>query len=133
MDTSMAGRTETPPRPAGAGGTRTSTVEVVPGPTVEQRIGRAAVRGVVIGLVVMTALGTGMGLVTGFDLIGSLGIGAFAGFWGGPGFGGMLGATLAYVRAEGPEAQRAVIVLKPPTDQAIAGTATPTPRQRGAA
>jgi hypothetical protein len=33
-------------------------------------------------------------------MVDSLGLGAFAGVWGGPGFGGMLGAILAYARAE---------------------------------
>ena len=78
------------------------TAEIAPELTVDQRVGRAAWHGVLIGLVGMTALGTGLGLATGYDMIGSLGLGAFAGVWGGPGFGGMLGAVLAYAARRAP-------------------------------
>jgi hypothetical protein len=86
--------------------------EVAPELTVEQRVGRAAWRGVLIGLVAMAALGTGLGLATGYDMIESLGLGAFAAIWGGPGFGGMLGAILAYVRAEQREGAHSVLAIE---------------------
>jgi hypothetical protein len=79
---------------------RAGATEIAPELTVDQRVGRAAWRGVLVGLVAMTALATGLGLATGYDMIASLGLGAFAGVWGGPGFGGMLGAILAYLREE---------------------------------
>lgn len=79
---------------------RASAAEIAPELTVDQRIGRAAWHGVLVGLVAMSALGTGMGLAAGCALVDSLALGAFAGVWGGPGFGGMLGAILAYARAE---------------------------------
>lgn len=62
-------------------------------------MGRAAVRGAIIAFVLVFAVATGIGLNAGFDLGGAAGLGLFAGFWGGPGFGGMLGATLHIIRA----------------------------------
>ena len=88
------------------------TAENAPELTVDQRVGRAAWHGVLIGLVGMTALGTGLGLATGYDMIGSLGLGAFAGVWGGPGFGGMVGAVLAYARAEHRQSGHDVIAIE---------------------
>ena len=73
--------------------------ESAPGSTVEGRIGRGAVRGALVGLVALGSFGAGIGVLTGVDPVGALAIGAFAGIWGGPGFGGMLGATLAYTHA----------------------------------
>lgn len=70
----------------------------------EGGVGRAAVRGGIIALVTVFAFATGIGLSAGFDLAGAVGLGLFAGFWGGPGFGGMLGATLHIIRAQGHEA-----------------------------
>ena len=114
MGSAVAGASEITLVPPGAGGggvrlrsrrsvqasRATSAAAAAPELTVDQRVGRAAWRGVLVGLAGMTVLATGLGLATGFDLIDSLGLGAFAGVWGGPGFGGMLGAILAYVHAE---------------------------------
>jgi hypothetical protein len=144
MDAAVAGRSETPLVRPGAGGVRpreqhahdfvgsASAAEIASDLTVDQRVGRAAVRGVLVGLVAMSALGTGMGLATGFDMIDSLGLGAFAGVWGGPGFGGMLGATLAYVRAE-RQHERDVIAIEAPARERTTRVAVPTTTARGAA
>ena len=64
------------------------------------RVGRAAVRGALAGFVVVFSVATAIGLNSGFNLAGSVGLGLFAGFWGGPGFGGMLGATLHIIWAQ---------------------------------
>jgi hypothetical protein len=145
MDAAVARRSETPLVRPGAGGVRpckryvrevigsASPAEIAPDLTVDQHIGRAAVRGVLIGLVAMSALGTGMGLATGFDLIDSLGLGAFAGIWGGPGFGGMLGATLAYVRARDRQDERDVIAIEAPVRERTTRVVVPTSTERGAA
>jgi hypothetical protein len=55
-------------------------------------VARAAVRGAAIGVVSMTIIGTAISLVAGFGLVPSLAVGLFCAFWGGLGFGGMLGA-----------------------------------------
>jgi len=84
------------------GGTRTTTaVKAEPAPTSERHISVAAVKGAIVGFLVLAAIADGISLLAGFDLLGALGIGAFAGIWGGPGLGGMLGATLAHTRTEG--------------------------------
>ena len=145
MDAAAAGRSETALVRPGVGWIprrerharevlgSASAAEIAPGRTVDQRIGRAAVRGVLIGLVAMGALGTAMGLATGFDMIDSLGLGAFAGIWGGPGFGGMLGATLAYVRAQNRQDQRDVIAIEAPVRERTTRVVVPTTTERGAA
>jgi hypothetical protein len=145
MDAATAGRSDTALIRPGAGGVRlrkrhardvlgsASPAEIAPDLTIDQRIGRAAVRGVLIGLVAMSALGSAMALATGFDMIDSLGLGAFAGIWGGPGFGGMLGATLAYVRAQDRQDQRDVIVIETPVRDRTTRVVVPTTTERGAA
>jgi hypothetical protein len=145
MDAAVASRSETPRVRPGADGVRprkrhahevlgsAAVPEIAPDLTVDQRIGRAAVRGGLIGLVAMSALGTGMGLATGFDVIDSLGIGAFAGIWGGPGFGGMLGATVAYVRAQDRPDEHDVSATEAPIGERTSGVAVPTTTARGAA
>jgi hypothetical protein len=145
MDAAAAGRSETALVRPGAGGVRprkrharevlgsASPAEIAPDLTVDQRIGRAAVRGVLIGLVAMSAVGTGMGFAAGFDMMDSLGLGAFAGIWGGPGFGGMLGATLAYVRAQDRQDQRDVIAIEAPVRERTTRVVVSTITERGAA
>ncbi|MGH9042577.1 MAG: hypothetical protein ACRDZ3_20375 [Acidimicrobiia bacterium] len=56
-------------------------------------IGRAAVTGALVGFVVVLTLVSGIALAAGAGLIGALGVGAFAALWGGPGWGGMVGAV----------------------------------------
>jgi hypothetical protein len=63
-------------------------------------LGRAFLRGTVLGFVVVFVVCAGMSLAAGVDLGPAVGIGAFTAFWGGPGFGGMLGAVLHLSRAE---------------------------------
>jgi hypothetical protein len=43
----------------------------------------------------------GLTLAAGMGAAAALGVGAFTAFWGGPGFGGMMGAVLHYSRTEG--------------------------------
>lgn len=67
---------------------------------VERAALRGAVTGTIIGTVVMTVGVTVAMLNAGAQLVPAVGVGLFAAFWGGPGFGGMMGAILAAVRAE---------------------------------
>jgi len=63
-------------------------------------LGRAVLRGSLIGFVMVASVALVIALLAGFGTTSALGVSAFAGMWGGPGFGGMLGATLAANRAE---------------------------------
>lgn len=56
-------------------------------------IGRAVLLGAAIASVVVAVFVGAVGLWVGAGIRGSLGMGAFAAAWGGPGFGGMLGAV----------------------------------------
>ncbi len=62
---------------------------------------RAFVKGSIIGFVAVFVLLGGIALVAGMGIAAALGVGAFTAFWGGPGFGGMMGAVLHYSRTEG--------------------------------
>jgi hypothetical protein len=56
-------------------------------------IGRAAVRGAIVGFFAVLALiSTLMFAVAGVSLAVALGVGAYVGIWGGPGWGGMVAA-----------------------------------------
>jgi hypothetical protein len=56
-------------------------------------IGRAAVRGAIVGFFAVLALiSTLMFTVAGVSLAVALGVGAYVGIWGGPGWGGMVAA-----------------------------------------
>ena len=80
------------------------TVEYI---TTESAALRGAILGTVIGILVV-GLGTAaIALNAGASMIAAVGLGAFAAFWGGPGFGGMLGGTLAAVRNDALERERA--------------------------
>ncbi len=57
-------------------------------------MGRALVVGSVIGFVLTMAVTSGITLLAGGGWGPAIVVGAFAGFWGGPGFGGMLAAVL---------------------------------------
>jgi hypothetical protein len=65
----------------------------------ELGIGRAVLRGSLIGFAIVATIAWVIARFAGFDNVDALGVGAFAGLWGGPGFGGMMGATLAASRA----------------------------------
>jgi hypothetical protein len=56
--------------------------------------GRAAATGAVIGYLVVLTIVTGIALAAGAGVLSALAIGAFAALWGGPGWGGMVGAVL---------------------------------------
>jgi hypothetical protein len=62
-------------------------------------LGRAILRGSLIGFVVVAAAAFGIARAAGWSSGSALGVAAFAGLWGGPGFGGMMGATLAANRS----------------------------------
>jgi hypothetical protein len=68
--------------------------------TADQRLGRAVVIGCALGVVGMTALVFGMGMIAGFGAGASLGLGLFCAFWGGLGFGSMFASVLVAVREE---------------------------------
>lgn len=67
---------------------------------VERAAGRGMVTGTIIGLVLLPAMVTIMMLYGGAAFAPAIGVGLFAGFWGGPGIGGMMGAILGAVRAK---------------------------------
>lgn len=67
---------------------------------VERAAARGMVTGTIIGLVLVTGMFTGMMLFAGAEFVSAVGVGLFAGFWGGPGFGGMMGAILGATRAK---------------------------------
>ena len=59
----------------------------------EAGIGRAAVNGALLGFVLVLAIVTGIALAAGAGAVSALAVGAFAALWGGPGWGGMVGAV----------------------------------------
>lgn len=82
----------------------TETIERI---TTESAALRGAILGTVIGFVVVGAIAAAIALNAGASMIAAAGFGAFAAFWGGPGFGGMLGATLSATRHAALEQDRA--------------------------
>ena len=75
--------------------------------TAEQRIGRAAVVGCVIGIALMVPAFFVVGIATGAGTAGAVGIALFCSFWGGLGLGGMWGAVAAFGQEERREAEAA--------------------------
>ena len=75
--------------------------------TPEQRIGRAAVIGGVIGVAVMVPAVFVLGIVVGAGTAGAIGLALFCSFWGGLGLGGMWGAVAAFGQEERREAEAA--------------------------
>ena len=63
-------------------------------------VGRAAVIGATIGFFVMAAVAATVAIFGGMELRNALGLGAFAGFFAGPGFGAMFGGITAITRNE---------------------------------
>ena len=86
-------------RPAPAPGTAPSST--APSTSDDAGLARAFVRGSVVGSVAVFVLLGGLTLAAGVGAAAALGVGAFTAFWGGPGFGGMMGAVLHYSRTEG--------------------------------
>lgn len=64
----------------------------------ERAAAQGFVTGTISGFLIVAGIAMGISLNAGADVVPALGTGAFAGFWGGPGFGGMIGATLACTR-----------------------------------
>jgi hypothetical protein len=61
---------------------------------------RAFVVGALVGCVATFTFFVAMSLILRLGLGPAIGIGVFTAFWGGPGFGGMMGAVLRYSRNE---------------------------------
>jgi hypothetical protein len=75
--------------------------------TPEQRIGRSAVHGAVIGIAIALPLFFGVGIITGAGAGGAVVLALFCALWGGPGLGGMSGAVAAFAKEERREAEAA--------------------------
>jgi hypothetical protein len=73
-------------------------------------IGRAVVIGVVIASIIVWTLITVIALWAGAHLVESIAMGAFAAFFGGPGFGGMIGAVMYVERQQARSAKTAPVV-----------------------
>lgn len=61
-------------------------------------IGKAFIAGSVIGFVLSFTLFGGVALLAGLGVGAAIGIGMFTALWGGPGFGGMMGAVLHFTK-----------------------------------
>jgi hypothetical protein len=70
------------------------------GPLLDEGIGPAAVVGTLVGFIAVFLFGAGVMLLAGSSPGGAASVGVFAGFWGGPGLGGMFGATIQLARHE---------------------------------
>jgi hypothetical protein len=57
-------------------------------------LARAIFIGSLIGFAIVFTVVCVIGLAAGYDTVDAMGVGAFAGLWGGPGFGGMMAATI---------------------------------------
>jgi len=84
----------------------TQIVETIESITNESAAMRGAIIGTIIGTLVVGGITVAIALNAGTSVIAAAGIGAFAAFWGGPGFGGMLGATLGACRNDALERER---------------------------
>ena len=71
----------------------------------EASVMKGFVLGSVIGSVLVFLLWGGVAIAGGLDLGSAAAVGVFTTAWGGPGFGGMLGAVMGYVRHEEREQQ----------------------------
>jgi hypothetical protein len=89
------------PAPAPAPAPDTASPSTAPSTSDDAGLARAFVRGSVVGSVAVFVLLGGLTLAAGMGAAAALGVGAFTAFWGGPGFGGMMGAVLHYSRTEG--------------------------------
>lgn len=84
----------------------TEIVETIERITTEHAAMRGAISGTAIGFFVVGGITVAIALNAGTSAIAAIGLGLFAAFWGGPGFGGMLGATLAATRNDALERER---------------------------
>jgi hypothetical protein len=64
--------------------------------TADQRLARAFLWGTLFGTIVVFAFCGGIALASGMGVPAAIGIGVFTALWGGPGFGGMMGATVYF-------------------------------------
>jgi hypothetical protein len=64
--------------------------------TADERLGRAFIQGTIVGTVLVFVFCGGISLLAGLGVAPAIGIGAFTALFGGPGFGGMMGATIYY-------------------------------------
>lgn len=86
----------------------TQIIETIEAITTESAAARGAIVGTIVGFVAVGGVAIAIALNAGTSVISAFGVGAFAAFWGGPGFGGMLGATLAACRNDVLEREREV-------------------------
>jgi hypothetical protein len=86
----------------------TQIIETIEAITTESAAARGAIIGTIIGFFAVGGVAVAIALNAGTSVIAAIGVGAFAAFWGGPGFGGMLGATLAACRNDALERDREV-------------------------
>jgi hypothetical protein len=84
----------------------TQIIETIQAITTENAAARGAIIGTIVGFFVVGGITVAIALNAGTSVVSAAGVGAFAAFWGGPGFGGMLGATLAACRNEDLERER---------------------------
>lgn len=63
-------------------------------------VGRAALLGALIGVVVMTAAAMGIVCAAGVGSVDAFGVGAMVGLWSGAGFGSLFGAIIVITRNE---------------------------------
>ncbi|MHB1137971.1 MAG: hypothetical protein ACYC2O_03375 [Microthrixaceae bacterium] len=61
---------------------------------------RAFIIGAIIGAVIVGVFCGGVSAYFGADATGAIAVGAFCAFWGGPGFGGMMGFVIHQARTE---------------------------------
>lgn len=69
----------------------------------ESAAAKGFIRGSIAGFILVAGIGFLIALNAGADVWPAIGIAAFAGTWGGPGFGGMIGATLAALKHDEAE------------------------------
>lgn len=66
----------------------------------EQGLARAFVIGSIVGFIAVFVVFAGLTLAVGMGIGPAVGVGVFTACWGGPGFGGMMGAVLHHSKAE---------------------------------
>jgi hypothetical protein len=70
-------------------------------PAASGHTGRAVVAGAALGAIFLFLVFGGMVLAAGMSVSAAVGVGAFTAFWGGVGFGGMVGMVHSHTRNEG--------------------------------
>lgn len=77
-----------------------SITAVVPEAEAERGLVRAFVIGSIVGFVAVFVVFAGVTFGVGMGLGAAIGVGIFTACWGGPGFGGMMGAVLHHSKAD---------------------------------